>query len=325
MSVTRVDLPEPETPVTTVMTPSGKCAVTCWRLCAMASSTVIHLPVSGRGCGRATISILPARYWPVSEAGFGHDLCGRAVGDEVAAVLAGAGAEVEDVVGVADGVFVVLDDEDGVAEVAEVFEGLEEALVVALVEADGGLVEHVEDAAEAGADLRGEADALAFAAGEGGGGAVEREVVEADGVEEFEALDDLALQAVGDDCFAAGEVQGASDGEGAFEGEGGEVGDGEVRGLRWSVYPTQAELGWGTRVLWERNGDGDGEGFGAEALAVAARAGGRGHVLHHVFAIALGFGFVEVGAEIGEDAVEAGSAGFASWAARRGTGPARPW
>ena len=55
------------------------------------------------------------------------------------------------------------------------FEGGDEALVVALVEADGGLVEDVEDAAEAGADLGGEADALAFAAGEGGGGAVERE------------------------------------------------------------------------------------------------------------------------------------------------------
>ncbi len=77
-----------------------------------------------------------------------HDLLGGAVGDEVAAVFAGAGAEVEDVVGFADGVFVVLDDEDGVAEVAEVFEGVDEALIVALVEADGGFVEDVEDAAE---------------------------------------------------------------------------------------------------------------------------------------------------------------------------------
>ena len=68
------------------------------------------------------------------------------------------------------------------------------------MEADGGFVEDVEDAAQARADLGGEADALAFAAGERGGGAVEREVVEADGVEEFEALDDLALEAVGDDA-----------------------------------------------------------------------------------------------------------------------------
>ena len=174
----------------------------------------------------------------MSEAGLSMTCCGSAVGDEVAAVLAGAGAEVEDVVGVADGVFVVLDDEDGVAEVAQVFERGDEALIVALVQADGGLVEHVEDAAQPRADLRGEADALAFAAGERGGGAVEREVVEADGVEEFEALDDLALEAVGDDGFAAGEVHGAGGGEGALEGEGGEVGDGRVRGsvLELRVY-----------------------------------------------------------------------------------------
>ena len=44
-----------------------------------------------------------------------HDLLRGAVGDEVPAVLAGTGAEIEDIVGFADGVFVVFDNEDGVA------------------------------------------------------------------------------------------------------------------------------------------------------------------------------------------------------------------
>ena len=155
----------------------------------------------------------------------------------------------------------MLDDEDGVAEVAEVFERGDEALVVALVQADGGLVEDVEDAAEAGADLGGEADALAFAAGERGGGAVEREVAEADGVEELEALDDLALQAVGDEAVAAGEVHGAGAGEGAFEGERGEVGDGgiEIRDARLRCEGSLAGIGMVTardsgrrRRPWQR-------------------------------------------------------------------------
>ena len=59
--------------------------------------------------------------------------------------------------------------------------------------------------------MRGEADALAFTAGERGGGAIEREVAEADGVEEFEAFDDFVLQAVGDDAVAAGELHGAGE------------------------------------------------------------------------------------------------------------------
>ena len=61
--------------------------------------------------------------------------------------------------------------------------------------------------------------------------------------------------------------------------------------------------------------DGDGEGFGAEAPAVAAGALGRGHELHHVLAVAFGFGVFEVVAEPVEDAVEAGAADLvARWA-----------
>ena len=106
-------------------------------------------------------------------------------GDDLAAVDAGAGADVDDVVGGADRVLVVLDDEDGVAEIAQALERLEQARVVALMQADRRLVEHVEHAGEARADLRGEADALALAARQRAGGARERQIVEADVVEEF--------------------------------------------------------------------------------------------------------------------------------------------
>jgi hypothetical protein len=77
----------------------------------------------------------------------------------------------------------MLDDDHGVAEIAQALEGDEQAVVVALVEADRGLVEDVEDARQAGADLGGQADALALAAREGTGGAVEVEIIEADIVE----------------------------------------------------------------------------------------------------------------------------------------------
>jgi hypothetical protein len=59
------------------------------------------------------------------------------------------------------------------------------------VQADGGLVEHVEHAGQAGADLRGEPDALAFAARQRAGIARQREVVEADIVEELQPLADF--------------------------------------------------------------------------------------------------------------------------------------
>src|SRR6267143_3142399 len=63
--------------------------------------------------------------------GGGFDLRRIALGDEVAAGVAGAGAEVDNEIGAADGVFVVFDDEDGVAEIAKLFERAEKASVVA--------------------------------------------------------------------------------------------------------------------------------------------------------------------------------------------------
>jgi hypothetical protein len=128
MSLMRVLLPLPLTPVTTVMTPRGMRMVTSWRLCSRAPVTVIHLPVRGAAGamedgGRAGEIAAGERF------GAGHDSAGvpSATTKPPSGRRRGRG---RDVVGVADGVFVVLDDEDGVAEVAElVFEGFDEALL----------------------------------------------------------------------------------------------------------------------------------------------------------------------------------------------------
>ena len=92
----------------------------------------------------------------------------------------------------------MLDDEDGVAEVAELFHDADEVGGVARVQADGGLVEDVECADETRAERGCELDALGFAAGECGGEAVEGEVLEADLLEEVDALADLFEDLAGD-------------------------------------------------------------------------------------------------------------------------------
>src|SRR5467141_4379845 len=125
-------------------------------------------------------------------------------GDEVAAGVAGTGAEVDNEIGAANGVFVVLDDEHGVAEIAKLFERAEKASVVAGVEADAGFIEYVENAAEARADLGGEADALGLAAGKCGGGAIQAEVAEADGEQEIDAFGDFFKRARSDFVLALG-------------------------------------------------------------------------------------------------------------------------
>ena len=86
----------------------------------------------------------------------GGDFRERALRDDLSTERSSPGADVDDVVGGGDGVVVMLDDEDGIAEVAEAPEGVEQPVVVALVEADARFVEDVEHADQSAADLRAE-------------------------------------------------------------------------------------------------------------------------------------------------------------------------
>src|SRR5580658_6829017 len=132
---------------------------------------------------------------------------------QAASVFAAFGAQVQDPVGVADDVEIVLDDDDGVAEVGEAVEDFEELADVVEVETGGGLVEEIEGAAGlAFGKLTGELHALGLAAREGGGGLAEMDVTEADVDEGFE--------------FLAGLRDIAENREGVFDSEVEDVGDG---------------------------------------------------------------------------------------------------
>ena len=116
---------------------------------------------------------------------------GRTLVDYLAAEAPGTGPNIDEVVRAADHLLVVLHHHDGVAALLQAVEHIDEALVVARMEADGRLVEDVEHANEAAADLRGQADALHLAAREGRALAVEGEIVEPHIDQKGQALADL--------------------------------------------------------------------------------------------------------------------------------------
>ena len=93
------------------------------------------------------------------------------------------------------------------ADVAQAAKGVEQLVVVALVQADGRLVQDIQDADEARADLRGQTDALALAAGERRGRARERQVAQAHGLQKRQPGADLPHDLLGDDSHGAGELQ----------------------------------------------------------------------------------------------------------------------
>ena len=77
-----------------------------------------------------------------------------------------AGADVDDMVGGIHRILVMLDDDERVAEIAEMLQRRQEAVVVALMKSDARLIEDVEHAHESRADLRRKPYALRLAARE---------------------------------------------------------------------------------------------------------------------------------------------------------------
>ncbi len=207
------------------------------------------------------------------------DVSWSALGDDAPAVDAGAGADVEHVIGGADGVLVVLDDDHRVAQVAQPLEGLEQTVVVALVQADRRLVEDIHHPHQAGADLAGQTNALGLAAGQRLGAALEVEIVEPDVDQEFQAGLDLVDDLGGDLALAAGQRERLEIAPG--------VADREAHDLRQGVIV-----------------DVDVARFAAQTAAVTGRAGLDGQVLGQILADHARFGLAVAALHVGQHALE---------------------
>ena len=111
-----------------------------------------------------------------------------ALGHDQSAVLSRAGTHVDQVVGLAHRLLIVLDHDHRVAEIAQLAKRREQPRVVALVQADRWLVEDVQHAHQPRTDLRREPNALRLAARQRFRRATEREIVEPDVDEEAQPL-----------------------------------------------------------------------------------------------------------------------------------------
>ena len=85
----------------------------------------------------------------------------------------------DDMVGGAHGLFVVFDHDHGVADVAQPLQGVDHLAIVARVQTNARLIQHIQHAHQFRADLHREPHPLRFAARKGGGTAVEAEIVNA--------------------------------------------------------------------------------------------------------------------------------------------------
>ena len=286
VSLTSVDLPEPETPVTQQKTPSGTATSIPFRLCSRAFRTS-RAPRGSRRSAGTSIRRFPERYWPVSEAAVAATSAGGPSAMTWPPCSPAPGPRSTMWSAAQHRPLVVLDDDHGVAEVAEPVEGRDQLRVVALVEADRGLVEHVHHADQARADLGREPDPLRLAAGERPRRAREREVADADVLEEGEPFGDLAHDQPRDRALGLGQLERADPLSGRRRREGAVLGDAEPADL-------------------------DREALGAQPGAAAVGAGLLRHVALDPLAVGLRVGLFVAALELVDDPLEPDLVGAAA-------------
>ncbi len=110
-------------------------------------------------------------------------------------------------IGLPDGFFVVLHDQDRIAQIPQGFQGVQEPQVVPLVKADARFVQDIQDSHETGADLGGQPDPLPFAARKGCRSAIQGQVIQAHVYQKFQAVVDFLEDAAGDLALAGGQIQ----------------------------------------------------------------------------------------------------------------------
>ena len=119
------------------------------------------------------------------------NLCGSAAGYDFPTVTPRARTEIDDVIGAPDRVFVMLDHQHGVAQIAQRFQRVQQTVVVAMVQADRRLIEHIQHTTQLRSDLRSQPNALPFAAAQRRRRTIERDVAQPDRVEEAQSLGNL--------------------------------------------------------------------------------------------------------------------------------------
>ncbi|BAC18316.1 conserved hypothetical protein [Corynebacterium efficiens YS-314] len=209
--------------------------------------------------------------------------------DHLATVFTGAGADVDEVVGAPDGVLIMLDHDEGVSDITEVFQGPDQLLVVTLVQADGRLIEDIEHAGQAGTDLGGQADALGLTTGQGAGRAVEGEVGQAHIEQELQARADLLEHRTRDHLLAFAQGQAVEEFEGLGDRQGGQPGNGQLA------------VGLGIQP--------HGEDLRLQACALTGRAGHLAGVTEQTVLLGFGVGLLQLAVEIPHDTLEGGSPG----------------
>jgi len=135
----------------------------------------------------------------------GHQLRRRALCGDLTAVRPGLRPQLDHVIGCAHHRVIMLHDEHRIAQIAQALERADEPLIIRRVQANAGLVQHIEHASQARADLCGQPNALGFATTERATLAVQRQIAEPNIFQEAKTLRNLSPQFIAVAALVIGE------------------------------------------------------------------------------------------------------------------------
>ena len=110
----------------------------------------------------------------------------------------------------------MLDHNEGIANIAQTLQGLNKALVIALVQTNGRLIEHIKYAGQTGTNLRSQTDALCLAARKRGRAAIQGQVIQTDVQKEAQPSLGFLEYRTGNDFLAVPQHQRVQEFRGIF-------------------------------------------------------------------------------------------------------------
>ena len=107
----------------------------------------------------------------------GFDLLGSAFGNNFATMNTSPRTYINNMIGRGYGIFVMFNHNHCIAQITQAYQGFEQALVVALMQTDGGFIEDIHNSHQTGTNLAGQTYPLSFTARQSVGAAIERQII----------------------------------------------------------------------------------------------------------------------------------------------------
>ena len=135
----------------------------------------------------------------------------RPVEHDLAAFFTGQGAQVDDIIGLANNLRVVLDHHDRIPVVAQVLQNTDQTLTVARMQANRRFVQNIQGVDQSGTNRRGQVHPFQLAAGQGAGLPVQGQVFHADLDQIAQAFPNLVQHELGDLLLIGGQPEGGEE------------------------------------------------------------------------------------------------------------------